>query len=591
MAGIDYTIPGQIKNVQLESPENAMARAMQLRGLQESAQMNALKMQEYQQQQQEKNALARIYADPNIKYGSAEFFAAIAREAPSSYEKIAAGEEKRQAAEAQRELAASTRQQREAATEKSRFDLEQDRRKEEQAAIDLRLKQFNEAFPAYNIQSEQDVEDRILAMANDEVLGPITTRFGTLGDLIASNKAAYRRNSDIYRKQVAGVSAETILTAIDARKAKAYNDYRTQEIFAGRTPLSREAYEQQTALAAPAAESAAAPAAAPARGDTAGTPVVTEGGRRDGFEYLHPETRRLLQLAATAETDKEKQAYKDAADKIQAAFEEDVKVQRKRTELPQDAQDIANMRAKIRELRKQPATADNLQQINDLLELIKTVKQGKGTKVEVGVKLPEQEKQFEGELGKGQAKKILEDKEKAEDARDMLDTVRIGREILKSGVITGAGADFLVGLNQALKTVGIDFGYAEASANSQAYAANMAQNVGKLIKLFGAGTGLSDADRKYAERMAGGQISLDRTALEKILNIQERASRNVIKRHNERVKGIKTNIPLEVKLDEAAPAPAAAVPMANSKGWKLHTDSQGRRAYVSPDGKQYEEVK
>lgn len=112
MAGIDYTIPSQFKPIQLESPMNAMAQAMQLRGLQEAAQMNALKMQEYQQQQQEKNALARIYGNPNLKYGSPEFFAAIAREAPSFYEKIATGEEKRQAAEVQRQLALSTQQTR-----------------------------------------------------------------------------------------------------------------------------------------------------------------------------------------------------------------------------------------------------------------------------------------------------------------------------------------------------------------------------------------------------------------------------------------------------------------------------------------------
>jgi hypothetical protein len=196
--------------------------------------------------------------------------------------------------------------------------------------------------------------------------------------------------------------------------------------------------------------------------------------------------------------------------------------------------------------------------LRDYIKVVST--EGPGTKVQVGVKLSEQEKGFEGDLGKGQAKRVLEDKDKAEDARDMLSTVTIGRDILKSGAITGAGADFFVGFNQALKTAGIDAGYADASANSQAYSANMAQNVGKLIKLFGAGTGLSDADRAYAEKMAGGKIALDKKALEKILDITERASRNVIKRHNKNVKGIKTNIPLEVELDEepaAAPRPPA----------------------------------
>lgn len=41
---------------------------------------------------------------------------------------------------------------------------------------------------------------------------------------------------------------------------------------------------------------------------------------------------------------------------------------------------------------------------------------------------------------------------------------------------------------------------------------------------------------------------------------------------------------------DAAPA-TANIPMQNGKGWTLHTDANGNRAYVSPDGKQFEEVK
>ena len=176
------------------------------------------------------------------------------------------------------------------------------------------------------------------------------------------------------------------------------------------------------------------------------------------------------------------------------------------------------------------------------------------------INLPAQEKAFEGELGKGQAKRIIDSQAGALDAASIIDTVKTGRDIMKSGMITGAGADFLVNFNQGLKTAGIDSGYADAAANSQAFTANMAGNVGKLIKQFGAGTGLSDADREFAKDMAGGRISLDAKAINKILDINERAARNVITRHNKDVKGIKTNIPLEVELPpEDKPAPAKNV--------------------------------
>jgi hypothetical protein len=159
-----------------------------------------------------------------------------------------------------------------------------------------------------------------------------------------------------------------------------------------------------------------------------------------------------------------------------------------------------------------------------------------------------QEAAFEGGLGKGQSERILANQVVAQDAAAILETNQVGRDLLNSGAIVGTGADFFVGFNNALKQAGIDFGYADAAANSQAYAAAMGANVGRIIKQFGAGTGLSDADRDYAAQMAGGKISITEAGLRKILDINDRAARNVIERHNKSVKGIKTNIPLEVEM-------------------------------------------
>lgn len=189
----------------------------------------------------------------------------------------------------------------------------------------------------------------------------------------------------------------------------------------------------------------------------------------------------------------------------------------------------------------------------DVIKKLRT--QPEGTKVEV--KLPAQEQEFEKALGAGQAKKILEDKNIAEDARSIIDTVQQGRQLLRSGMITGFGAEALTQIGAALNQAGISFA-SDSVANTQAFAANMAQNVGRIIKQFGAGTGLSNADREYAEKMAGGKITLDRAAIERILDINERAARNVITAHNKRVANIKTNVPLTVELPPAMPtAPAA----------------------------------
>jgi len=122
------------------------------------------------------------------------------------------------------------------------------------------------------------------------------------------------------------------------------------------------------------------------------------------------------------------------------------------------------------------------------------------------ITLPPQEQAFEKGLGDVQTKIVSESYTAAKEAAEILRTNTDARELLDQGMITGAGAEFLVNLNQALKQVGVDFGYADAAANTQAYAANMGNNVGKLIKLFGAGTGLSDEDRKYAQQIAGGRV-------------------------------------------------------------------------------------
>lgn len=157
-----------------------------------------------------------------------------------------------------------------------------------------------------------------------------------------------------------------------------------------------------------------------------------------------------------------------------------------------------------------------------------------------------QQNAFESGLGKGQSDRILANQVVAQDAAAILETNQVGRDLLKSGAITGTGADFFVGFNNALKQAGIDFGYADAAANSQAYAAAMGANVGRIIKQFGAGTGLSDADRDYAAQMAGGKINLTEAALRKILDINDKAANRVIDLHNKNVKDVKTNIPLTV---------------------------------------------
>jgi len=102
MATIDYTIPGQLKGIQIEPPMNAMARAMELRGLQEASNLNALRMQDQQikmadaqRVSQQRNALSRIHADPKLQIGSPEYLNRVQAEAPDLLEEVMTRGQKR----------------------------------------------------------------------------------------------------------------------------------------------------------------------------------------------------------------------------------------------------------------------------------------------------------------------------------------------------------------------------------------------------------------------------------------------------------------------------------------------------------------
>ena len=144
------------------------------------------------------------------------------------------------------------------------------------------------------------------------------------------------------------------------------------------------------------------------------------------------------------------------------------------------------------------------------------------------------------ELGKEMAKLVVSQQKDAEGARVGLLSLQESRQILNdaAGITTGTGAKFLTALNSFLtQRLGFDAG-ADETANTQAFAATMGTQVGQIIKQFGSGTGLSDADREYAERIVGGDITLNEAAIRRLIDINERAFRNVIRFHNKRARSV-----------------------------------------------------
>lgn len=110
------------------------------------------------------------------------------------------------------------------------------------------------------------------------------------------------------------------------------------------------------------------------------------------------------------------------------------------------------------------------------------------------------------------------------------------RQLLDAGAFTGMGAGAKAWGSRAAEAIGKAFGLdwsSDAQANTAALQSAMAQRVLPLVKNLGAGTGISNADREYAEKAAGGNIEVGEKAMRRILDIGERAARATIKRYGE----------------------------------------------------------
>lgn len=137
-------------------------------------------------------------------------------------------------------------------------------------------------------------------------------------------------------------------------------------------------------------------------------------------------------------------------------------------------------------------------------------------------------------LSKAFGEDIVKRRNDALDAKNSLMSANNAVDLLNSGVVTGTGANFIVGVGKALQRVGFDVGK-DAVANTEAFYANQAKQVAQIIKAFGAGTGLSDADREYAEKAAAGKITMSEQSIRKIIDLNARASRNALTQFNEDV--------------------------------------------------------
>jgi hypothetical protein len=126
--------------------------------------------------------------------------------------------------------------------------------------------------------------------------------------------------------------------------------------------------------------------------------------------------------------------------------------------------------------------------------------------------------------------------DEARAAAQSLPSFAEARRLGNSGnIILGQGADLQVGLQKLAGVLGYD---TSAASNSETFRSAIAPTVLALVKGLGAGSGISNADREFAEKAAGGNINLEPATIKRLLDIGERAARAKVDGHNRMVDSV-----------------------------------------------------
>lgn len=134
-----------------------------------------------------------------------------------------------------------------------------------------------------------------------------------------------------------------------------------------------------------------------------------------------------------------------------------------------------------------------------------------------------------GELQKANAEDIILQRTNARAAVTSIQ--RLDRQLERVGSMpTGIAANLESGLKQIGQLIGMP--YDAELVNSQTYMIEAATFVKEQIKAFGSGTGLSDKDLAFTERMVGSEITDQAATLEKILGLYRQAAVDTVQSYN-----------------------------------------------------------
>ena len=118
-----------------------------------------------------------------------------------------------------------------------------------------------------------------------------------------------------------------------------------------------------------------------------------------------------------------------------------------------------------------------------------------------------------------------------QEASDTLAENTRAQQLLDGGIFTGLGADAIVEVARVGSFFGIN---SPTLQNTQAFALERFAKVADIIQAYGAGTGLSDADREFALAQAG-QPTFEKATLERMLRIERQVAQFQLEKAREMI--------------------------------------------------------
>jgi hypothetical protein len=148
------------------------------------------------------------------------------------------------------------------------------------------------------------------------------------------------------------------------------------------------------------------------------------------------------------------------------------------------------------------------------------------------------EGKFQETLGTELAKKTVSVIDAGQAAPEQIASARRIKSVLQGKTFTGAGAEQLLGINNALAAAGVID--TTTGINTEMLMADMAKTTLQNIKSsgLGAGQGFSNADRDFLEKASAGKITLNAGTIKYIADLNERAGLKAIDKYNTTIKSL-----------------------------------------------------